>query len=171
MSLRRFENKARQSWWLVHIEAWRQSGLGRAKYCRQHGLTSDNVRSLAELPGRQGSGSQACGISGGTASSAAPRGSRKAPEEARPLSFRREHGYAQSRRPGVLGDARRGDELERDERAGVRRRACICRRPLCANGAIGWTTARWISTGERIFIPQPVRSLALVLTGRRRKRA
>ena len=28
-----------------------------------------------------------------------------------------------------------------------------------------------ISTGERIFIPQPVRSLALVLRGRRRKRA
>ena len=40
-----------------------------------------------------------------------------------------------------------------------------------ANGATGWTTARWISTGERIFIPRPVRSLALVLIERRRKPA
>jgi hypothetical protein len=33
-----FQNKARQAWWLVHIEAWRRSGLSRAKYCVQHGL-------------------------------------------------------------------------------------------------------------------------------------
>ena len=38
MNLRHFENAARQSWWLVHIEAWRQSGLDRTNYCRQHGL-------------------------------------------------------------------------------------------------------------------------------------
>ena len=38
MNLRHFENKARQSFWLVHIEAWRQSGLDRTNYCRQHGL-------------------------------------------------------------------------------------------------------------------------------------
>jgi transposase-like protein len=38
MNLRHFENKARQSWWLVHIEAWRQSGLDRTNYCRQHRL-------------------------------------------------------------------------------------------------------------------------------------
>jgi transposase-like protein len=38
MNLRHFENKARQSWWLVHIEAWRQSGLDRTNYCRQNGL-------------------------------------------------------------------------------------------------------------------------------------
>ncbi len=38
MNLRHFENKARQSWWRVHIEAWRQSGLDRTNYCRQNGL-------------------------------------------------------------------------------------------------------------------------------------
>lgn len=38
MNLRHFENKARQSFWLVHIEAWRQSGLDRTNYCRQHRL-------------------------------------------------------------------------------------------------------------------------------------
>jgi len=38
MNLRHFENRARQSWWLVHIEAWRQSGLDRTNYCRQNGL-------------------------------------------------------------------------------------------------------------------------------------
>jgi transposase-like protein len=40
VNLRHFENKAHQSWWLIHIEAWRQSGLGRTKYYRQHGLTT-----------------------------------------------------------------------------------------------------------------------------------
>ena len=38
MNLRHFENTARQSFWVVHIEAWRQSGLDRTNYCRQHGL-------------------------------------------------------------------------------------------------------------------------------------
>ena len=38
MNLRHFENPARRSWWLVHIEAWRQSGLNRTSYCRKHGL-------------------------------------------------------------------------------------------------------------------------------------
>ncbi|UVK52453.1 transposase [Mesorhizobium sp. AR02] len=38
MNLRHFENKARQSWWLIHIEAWQRSGLDRTNYCRQHGL-------------------------------------------------------------------------------------------------------------------------------------
>ncbi len=38
MASKHFENKARQAWWSVHIEAWRRSGLSRAKYCIQHGL-------------------------------------------------------------------------------------------------------------------------------------
>ncbi|MFG1392331.1 IS66-like element accessory protein TnpA [Xanthobacter agilis] len=38
MNLRHFENTARQSWWRVHVEAWRESGLDRTNYCRQHGL-------------------------------------------------------------------------------------------------------------------------------------
>jgi hypothetical protein len=33
-----FENKARRSWWSVHVEAWRRSGLSQRRYCRQHRL-------------------------------------------------------------------------------------------------------------------------------------
>jgi transposase-like protein len=33
-----FENKARRSFWLVHIRAWQQSGLTRTAYCREHRL-------------------------------------------------------------------------------------------------------------------------------------
>ncbi len=54
MTLRRFENKARQSWWLIHIEAWRRSRLSRAKYCRQHGLTTTTFgRWLSYLAGEE----------------------------------------------------------------------------------------------------------------------
>jgi transposase-like protein len=35
---KRYENRARQTWWSVHIEAWRKSGLSRRSYCRQHRL-------------------------------------------------------------------------------------------------------------------------------------
>ena len=38
MRSRHFENKARQSFWLVHIEAWRRSGLSQTVYCRKHRL-------------------------------------------------------------------------------------------------------------------------------------
>lgn len=38
MDLKRFENTAHQSYWSVHIEAWRQSGVSRTRYCRDHGL-------------------------------------------------------------------------------------------------------------------------------------
>lgn len=54
MNLRHFENKARQSWWLVHIEAWRQSGLDRTNYCRQHRLTKSTFdRWLKYLAGKE----------------------------------------------------------------------------------------------------------------------
>ena len=33
-----FQNKARRSYWVVHVEAWRKSGLTRTEYCREHGL-------------------------------------------------------------------------------------------------------------------------------------
>lgn len=60
MTLRRFENKARQSWWLIHIEAWRQSGFSRAKYCRQHGLTTTTFgRWLSYLAGKEAARKQA----------------------------------------------------------------------------------------------------------------
>ncbi|MBP1296416.1 IS66 family insertion sequence element accessory protein TnpA [Bradyrhizobium elkanii] len=31
-----YENRARRTWWSIHIEAWRKSGLSRRSYCRQH---------------------------------------------------------------------------------------------------------------------------------------
>ncbi|WP_417281678.1 IS66 family insertion sequence element accessory protein TnpA [Aminobacter ciceronei] len=31
-----FENTAPKSFWVVHVEAWRQSGLARTTYCRHH---------------------------------------------------------------------------------------------------------------------------------------
>jgi transposase-like protein len=35
---KQYENRARRTWWSVHIEAWRKSGLSRRSYCRQHCL-------------------------------------------------------------------------------------------------------------------------------------
>jgi hypothetical protein len=35
---KQYENRARRSWWSVHIEAWRRSGVSRRSYCRQHRL-------------------------------------------------------------------------------------------------------------------------------------
>lgn len=39
MASKYFQNKARRSYWLVHIQAWRQSGVTRTEYCREHRLT------------------------------------------------------------------------------------------------------------------------------------
>src|SRR6516164_7451494 len=38
MNLRHFQNTARQAYWAVHMEAWRQSGLARTAYCHHHRL-------------------------------------------------------------------------------------------------------------------------------------
>ncbi|MET4177266.1 transposase-like protein [Bradyrhizobium sp. LA6.1] len=35
---KQYENRARRTWWSVHIEAWQKSGLSRRSYCRQHRL-------------------------------------------------------------------------------------------------------------------------------------
>jgi transposase-like protein len=49
---RHFENKARRSFWLVHIEAWQRSGVTRTEYCRQHRLTKGTLdRWLGHLAG------------------------------------------------------------------------------------------------------------------------
>jgi hypothetical protein len=50
-----FENRARRQWWSVHVEAWRRSGLSRARYCRAHRLTEGTfVRWLNALEGADG---------------------------------------------------------------------------------------------------------------------
>ena len=125
MTLRHFENKARQSWWLIHIKPGVKSGLSRAKYCRQHGITTTTfIRWLDYLAGKEAARKHA-EYQAELRRQQRCEAQEKRPEEARPLSFWRQHGHAQSRPPGVLGHARRGDELERDERAGVRRLAFV----------------------------------------------
>ncbi|MET3973705.1 transposase, partial [Bradyrhizobium sp. S3.9.1] len=44
VGLKHFENKARREWWSIHVEAWRKSGLGIRKYCRQHRLSENTFR-------------------------------------------------------------------------------------------------------------------------------
>lgn len=44
MRRRMLDNPAKRAWWLVHMEAWRTSGLTVPKYCRQHRLTPDTFR-------------------------------------------------------------------------------------------------------------------------------
>ena len=54
MNLRHFENTARQSFWMVHIEAWRRGGLIRTEYFRQHRLTKGTFdRWLTYLAGKE----------------------------------------------------------------------------------------------------------------------
>ena len=36
-----FQNAARREWWSIHVGAWRQTGLSRARYCRQHRLCAE----------------------------------------------------------------------------------------------------------------------------------
>lgn len=43
MVSRHYGNKARRAFWVVHLEAWRQSGLSKARYCGDHRL---NVRTF-----------------------------------------------------------------------------------------------------------------------------
>lgn len=51
----------KQTYWQTHLDAWRQSGLSQAAYCKQHGLSLSSfgywlhrrvepVRSTAALP-------------------------------------------------------------------------------------------------------------------------
>ena len=54
MASKHFENKARRQWWSVHVEAWRRSGLSRARYCRAHRLTEATFdRWLKSLEGAE----------------------------------------------------------------------------------------------------------------------
>ena len=39
MGSKHFQNKAHRSFWSVHVEAWRQSGLTCIEYCREQRLT------------------------------------------------------------------------------------------------------------------------------------
>jgi hypothetical protein len=39
VSSKHFQNKAHRSFWSVHVEAWRRSGLTRTEYCREQRLS------------------------------------------------------------------------------------------------------------------------------------
>lgn len=41
MGARRSWDKAYSPYWSLHVEAWRQSGLSRAEYCRRHALSKN----------------------------------------------------------------------------------------------------------------------------------
>jgi hypothetical protein len=45
--LRHFENKARQSYWVVHVEAGQRSGLTRTEYCRVYRRITASLRATA----------------------------------------------------------------------------------------------------------------------------
>ena len=54
MTLRHFENRARQSFWRAHIEAWQRSGLTRTEYCRKLHLTKSTLnRRLRHFAGEE----------------------------------------------------------------------------------------------------------------------
>lgn len=54
MGPKHFQNKARREWWSLHVEAWRWSGLGIRKYCRQQRLTENTFRRwLKQLAGEE----------------------------------------------------------------------------------------------------------------------
>lgn len=60
MNLRHFKNKARQSYWVAHVEAWQRSGLTRTEYCRVHRLAKDTLdRWLKYLAGDDAARKQA----------------------------------------------------------------------------------------------------------------
>jgi len=156
-----FENTARQSWWPVHVEAWRESGLDRTNYCRQNGLWKCTFdRWLNYLAGQDAA--------------------RKHAEYQAELRPQRRHEAQEKRqkRRARLRFAVSTDERNRALQAfwaihveamnwsgvGVREYAAALQLSphRCANGATGWTMSRKRSTGGLIFIPPPGRRLALV---------
>ena len=38
MGTKDLENKGRQAWWSIHVDAWHRSGINRTKYCRLRAL-------------------------------------------------------------------------------------------------------------------------------------
>ena len=164
MDLKRFENTAHQSYWSVHIEAWRQSGVSRTRYCRDHGLNRHTFGSwVIYLMGRDEA--------------------RK--HEEYQADLRRE----QSRRNLEKGRSSKRQCVRFEARTDTRSRAVqafwamhlealnwsgMSLSPVrvalnlsgmpCKNGARGMKMANWKSTGGHSFIPLPVRALEIVLS-------
>jgi len=115
MGSRHFENKARQSFWLVHIEAWRRSGLSQRSLSKHRLARNVFARWLKYLAGEEAARKHV------EYQRELHREERRQQREKRGKKPQRrrygcEHGRAQQGRPGVLSDACRSDELERHGR-------------------------------------------------------
>ncbi|PHR11650.1 MAG: hypothetical protein COA41_19980 [Sphingopyxis sp.] len=111
MASRYYDNRDKHEWWSVHVEAWQRSGLSQVKYCTVDGLERGtfvrwlNVATdakMAKLRRARGFGPQASPQQEGREADNRP------PEPCR---------------TGVLADACRSLELERNERQGIRKSA------------------------------------------------
>src|SRR3979490_3042360 len=115
--------KAHSPYWSLHVEAWRQSGMARADYCRQHGLSTKTFETLDEASDQQGRSPRTCEIPAGFASARAPPAAGEEWQATSETALFRTHGHPLACASGVLGDACGSHELERD---GCSR---ICLRP------------------------------------------
>ena len=143
--------KAHSPYWSLHVEAWHQSGMDLTVYCRQHGLSIKTFgRWMKHLISKEEA--------------------RKHAEyllELRREERRQQRGKngkrRQKRRYAVSTDIRSraiqafwAMHVEAMNWSGMAVReyaaACNFRRQACANGGTASMTARWRSTGVRIFI-------------------
>ena len=159
MGSKHFENRARREWWSLHIEAWRRSGLGIRKYCQQQRLTENTLR---RWPKRLAGNETALKLEKYQTELRRERAreEREGAPKAEAAQVHDHLGCTQSSVPGVLGDACRGAELERNGAPRLRHGDATVA-AFAANDAADWPPARSRSIGAPIFIPPPVRLLAL----------
>ena len=113
MASKHFENPGRRKWWSQHIVAWRRSGQSQRPLLPESSPDGDDVHALAEVSRQLGRRPETCGTSTGTAPGRAPSTACEGSREAAETEQCGEHGHGLACGPGVLGNARRGDELER----------------------------------------------------------
>src|SRR6266849_5876053 len=105
--------KAHSPYWSLHVEAWRQSGMARADYCRQHGLSTKTFeRWMKHLISKEEAREHAKSLQ-----DSRRREQRRQQGKSGKVSetaLFRAHGHPLARAPGVLGDACGSYELERD---------------------------------------------------------
>jgi hypothetical protein len=143
-----FENRWRREWWSLHIEAWRRNGLGIRKYGQQHRLTENTFRSwLKRLAG------EATALKIEKQQKELRRERVRKPLRTQKAAQVQGHfGCTQSGVSGVLGDACRGAELERNG----------CPRVRCRDEAVAALAAQWrdrLDAGELMIDWRPSSSL------------
>ena len=154
--------KAHSPYWSLHVEAWRQSGMARADYCRQHGLSTKTFeRWMKHLISKEEAREHA-----------------KSLQDSRRQEQRRQQGKSgkRSQRPrySVRTDTRSralqafwAMHVEAMNWAGMGVREYASGLRLSPYALRKWRdrlrTPRWRSTGGRISIRVPARKRALVL--------